>query len=1233
MSRKFRRILSIVMTFVMCLYMMPNVVLADGNDLDYELVVSIISGSNEPGGTIAATVSIINNTGSEKTLQAFDFYATGSSNVSITGYTDTAQLGAVPEISGSTLHVRKIGKQNNDQSYSNTELTLSAGESVVLGTINATLSSDIKDGDTYSISIDGVGANRANIAVANDDNSHYPLPSTNPGTFHKVYTVTYVDKGLNDDSYVTIGIGTKQHGYNYTISTNLNDNTVFNVNPIPTHSPKQYFGGWATSEYGGTVYTVDGSNVYSTNSDITLYARWPYSDQEVRFLDAWGNIISGSSKSVPYNGHISSTDIPSDEAILNTIGDDEAWGNQSDFEFLGWVPVSGSSDVGSIVAGRNFPGANTGSIISKEDMTNLLITDTTYFAPKFAYKSNLSASFAVAGNYSGVQNMPPTQTGLSVHSKVTAPPSDPSLNGYTFNGWYKESTCNTLWDFDNDEVTSNVTIYAKFTANSYSITYHGNGGEFSSNYTAPASYTYGTEVNLPTSSNISKTGYILAGWYDNSGFDGSPVSAISNTSTGVKEFYAKWTPISYSIRFNSNGGTGNMDNQVFAYGESKELSQNEFTNSGKTFKGWSTSQNPADDSEINYSDKASISNLSTTNNAVIDLYAVWSVDDYSITYNLGGGSVAGSNPTTYSVTSAAISLTNPTRNGYTFTGWTGTGLSEASTSVTIPSGSTGNREYTANWSPISYTVTFDEAGGDAISDLPYNIESTSALGSTSRNGYTFTGWKVTTPAGNWEEDAVLSATETVTDKYGDVTLTAQWTPTNYTVTFNPNGGSAVSAMTYTINSTNTLPTTSKDGYTFNGWKVTTAAGNWVANDNLGITYALNGNYGDVTLTAQWAVINYTISYDGLTDATVSGNPTSYNIESNAITLNNPTKTGYTFAGWTGTGLNEASTSVTIPSGSMGDRSYTATWNIITYEVQFYDKPENAQDKQVIETRTYTIANPTIEAPTVPGKNGYNGAWSSYDLNVLGNKNVYPVYTPIQYTITFNTNGGTAIDQMTYTIESTSTLPAASGKTNHTFDNWKVTTAGGNWAEDSTYNSAYSLTGKYGNVTLTAQWTVDFSYVVEEYKYAYTGYRLLRVKADSLSVDEVYTYNGVVMKYTSDSAYQIDDSPVFYTLIPTSVNTLSDDQIGMISSINGNRTDNIINVSAGHVNGDGVTNIADANTVYQMLTQNSAGGYYSQEQLSTRDRLAADVSSSTTNVEHRASIADVNAIINAINGSN
>ena len=124
-----------------------------------------------------------------------------------------------------------------------------------------------------------------------------------------------------------------------------------------------------------------------------------------------------------------------------------------------------------------------------------------------------------------------------------------------------------------------------------------------------------------------------------------------------------------------------------------------------------------------------------------------------------------------------------------------------------------------------------------------------------------------------------------------------------------------------------------------------------------------------------------------------------------------------------------------------------------------------------------------------------------------------------------------------------------------------------------------------------------------------------------------------MKYTDDSAYQIDDSPVFYTLIPTSVNTLSDDQIGMISSINGNRTDNIINVSEGDVNGDGVTNIADANTVYQMLTQNSAGGYYSQEQLSVRDRLAADVSSSTTNVEHRASIADVNAIINAINGSN
>jgi len=87
------------------------------------------------------------------------------------------------------------------------------------------------------------------------------------------------------------------------------------------------------------------------------------------------------------------------------------------------------------------------------------------------------------------------------------------------------------------------------------------------------------------------------------------------------------------------------------------------------------------------------------------LYAVWQINTYTISYTLNGGSVTG-NPTSYTIVSNAITLKNPTRTGYTFTGWTGSNGSTASTSVTIAKGSTGNKSYTANWRANSTSVDY-----------------------------------------------------------------------------------------------------------------------------------------------------------------------------------------------------------------------------------------------------------------------------------------------------------------------------------------------------------------------------------------------------------------------------------------------------------------------------------------------------------------------------------------------
>ncbi|MBQ9903419.1 MAG: InlB B-repeat-containing protein, partial [Synergistaceae bacterium] len=223
---------------------------------------------------------------------------------------------------------------------------------------------------------------------------------------------------------------------------------------------------------------------------------------------------------------------------------------------------------------------------------------------------------------------------------------------------------------------------------------------------------------------------------------------------------------------------------------------------------------------------------------------------YKITYELDGGTLAEgvSNPATYTVEDA-ITLNNPAKDGYTFTGWTGSNGTTPQTSVTIPKGSTGDMSYTATWTANTYTVKFNANGGtgdDAAQEYTYDTAQAMTANAFTREGYTFSGW-------NTESDG---------------------TGTGYT------------------------------------------DGQEVSNIATG---------GEVTLYAQWTATEYTITYE-LDGGTVeTANPAKYTVETATFTLTNPTKDGYVFTGWTGTGLDGAAMSVEIAKGSTGNREYTATW--------------------------------------------------------------------------------------------------------------------------------------------------------------------------------------------------------------------------------------------------------------------------------------------------------------------
>ena len=447
-------------------------------------------------------------------------------------------------------------------------------------------------------------------------------------------------------------------------------------------------------------------------------------------------------------------------------------------------------------------------------------------------------------------------------------------------------------------VPADVTaLIVQWTAPTYAVTLNTNGGTINNGNVTE--YIYGVGATLPTADDMTYTGHTFKGWYDNESLTGDPVTAIGGTEMGNKEYWAKWTINQYTITFDTDGGS-EVAPITQDYG-SAITAPAAPTREGYTFTGWDKTipaTMPAGDMTIT---------------------AQWTVNQYTITYDLDGGTAEG-NPDTYTVETDAFTLKNPTRPGYTFTGWSGTGLTgEDNLTVTIPKGSTGNRSYTAHWSLNTYSITYDLNGGTASGNpTSYTVESaTITLNQPTKTGYTFTGWSGTDLTGEDNLTVTIPAGST-----GDRSYTAHWSLNTYSITYDLDGGTASGNPDfYTVeSSTITLNPPTRTGYTFIGWSGTDLSGS----DNLTVTIPA-GSIGNRSYIAHWSLNIYSITYD-LDGGTAFGNPDSYTVESAAITLNEPTKAGYVFTGWSGTDLvGEDNLTVTIPAGSIGDRRYTAHW--------------------------------------------------------------------------------------------------------------------------------------------------------------------------------------------------------------------------------------------------------------------------------------------------------------------
>lgn len=200
-----------------------------------------------------------------------------------------------------------------------------------------------------------------------------------------------------------------------------------------------------------------------------------------------------------------------------------------------------------------------------------------------------------------------------------------------------------------------------------------------------------------------RTGYTFAGWNTKSDGTGTNYAAGANyTANAAVTLYAKWTANTYTISYNANNGSGTMSNQTKTYGTDLTLRANTFTRTGYNFKNYNTAANG---SGTSYS-----SGGKYTANTAATMYAQWTIQTYTISYNANGGTGAPASQTkTYNV-ALTLSSTKPTRTGYNFLGW---GTSSSATTATYqPSASyTGNADATlyAVWQVAAPSLTITKS--------------------------------------------------------------------------------------------------------------------------------------------------------------------------------------------------------------------------------------------------------------------------------------------------------------------------------------------------------------------------------------------------------------------------------------------------------------------------------------------------------------------------------------------
>ena len=475
------------------------------------------------------------------------------------------------------------------------------------------------------------------------------------------------------------------------------------------------------------------------------------------------------------------------------------------------------------------------------------------------------------------------------------------IPGYRFDGWYTAPNGGNKYDF-NTPLTGNVTVYAKWTANGYTVKYDAGGG----NGTMPdQKFTFDVPQNLSPNT-FTRDGYTFTDWKradtGDSYTDGQQVSNLTSTPNGVVTLVAQWTPNQAAINYNANPPTGRTPggqgtaNWTGHTGDTPTIGQNGWTVDGYTFIGWNTS---ADGKGTAYAP-----GTTWIANGTLTLYAQWTPGQAGLTYD-GNGATGGKTDPQPGKTDEKINVRDNgfTRDGYTFVRWdTQAGCKGKAVDPGDEWTLQGSGTLYACWAGVAQTLTYHgngATGGNTAAQSGHTGDelTTNANGFT-RDGYTFVRWDTAKDGSGIAYGEGKNGVGRYTMKPAGNDLYAIWKANPATIQYRNDWPNTTGSTPDTTGNTGQDVTIAQNGFTRPGYTFTGWARDRRTNPSLqpGGRYTLTP--GTTTLWAQWKADPAHLIYNSNSGSTSQTRRTDGVVDQTLTVIANPfTRTGYTFTGW------------------------------------------------------------------------------------------------------------------------------------------------------------------------------------------------------------------------------------------------------------------------------------------------------------------------------------------------